>query len=936
MTNPEAACQFTRRRRDRDPRSVPLAFSFEGSLAGPAHEVTVVRWSDPAAATLRDLGQHLRERRPRRELPVASLRGRLEVADRANLRIDRDLGLWGTLPALLWTATAPAAASEAAGMAALGWLVDDIAPEDDAARAAVRRLKDMARGRELLAAARREASVFSWAAAPASGTARPGPENATGFADLADFVARRLEGQEVLAGLGPLRRVAGGYLDANQAELITGPVPGGAFSLVLRVRVLTFPGRATPLVTLELSRRGWARGFRRTASRELSAYALPEAGGTALRFTLRRQRAAEGGHTYQPDGDFAPIARAFGLRLDLTGAEIAAEGHRLPGCPLLVVHKHGTAERSATKQGVPDRDKMEAYRRAGALLAPCGLRPWSGLREVPSATRPTKGREQRWRDRDDDAHRGRFERWRERELARLGACYPGSHRVVVGYHPACRDDAEQVARTLGEVLAGRVQVQLIPIPHDVHGPRAALPAPALPAPAASDIADLRARAWGPFVSEVRRYQADAAGRIDGVLIVAPEWYGATHDDPVNKRAGRIALARELRVPNQYLRPRREEGQRFRADQDPGELFETRTMMAWLDLAWRSVGGVDGARLAEIAADIYGEGAGAGAGRRGADPPDRVLAIGVLRRNRTRLANEPSFVPFAIELDVASGTCTARFAREDGPRMEITAALPLQEAVAELAASGPIRLAPEQAGRQRELQARAQRFFHEAITDSCRRARRPLVLIDAVACRGVWPWVADDKLDGGNVLLDGQLHAEAEWGDVRIVRVRTGNAPKVLLDGYYEGRCAATGEVLRYDAPVWAEAQLYALSDARAPVFLSFGSLLQTGLIRGASCYRDIDGLGKIAGARALYRRGPIRVFTGAWSTPMAVELTVARAAEGESPEQLARFVERLRTLHLHTGDWTAKPAPLYFETTLKQYLADYDLDEEGEEEEVEA
>jgi hypothetical protein len=292
-----------------------------------------------------------------------------------------------------------------------------------------------------------------------------------------------------------------------------------------------------------------------------------------------------------------------------------------------------------------------------------------------------------------------------------------------------------------------------------------------------------------------------------------------------------------------------------------------------------------------------------------------------------LANERSFVPFAIELDVASGVCTARFAREQG---EITPSLPLAETLAQLAASGPIQLASGKADRLKELQAQSQHFFHEVITDFCRRAEWPLVLIDAVACRGVWPWVADAKLDETNVQIAGQIHAEADWGNVRIVRVRIQNAPKVLLDRYYEGECAATGEVFRYDAPKWAEAQLFALADTRAPTYLSFGSRLQTSLIRGSSSYRTTERLNKHKG-ETFYRREPLQPVTGAWSTPNAVEFTVVRTAAGEHPDQLAMFVEWLRTLYRHIGDWTTKPAPLYFERALRDYLADYDLTDEGDE-----
>ncbi len=94
----------------------------------------------------------------------------------------------------------------------------------------------------------------------------------------------------------------------------------------------------------------------------------------------------------------------------------------------------------------------------------------------------------------------------------------------------------------------------------------------------------------------------------------------------------------------------------------------------------------------------------------------MLTVGILRRHMTRLANEKSFVPFAIELDVQRGTCSARFARKRGQSYEITRLLPLPNALVELASSGPIQLATDRTNRREQLRERSERFFHEAITD----------------------------------------------------------------------------------------------------------------------------------------------------------------------------------------------------------------------------
>ncbi len=925
---------FTRKRVDYSEAPVPLAFAFNGSPHQPEYAVTVVGWTATARQVLRDLDGILGKRETRQSLPVVALRGRLEVGVAGNLRLDRRLGIWGQSPTILWAACPPGEARRCVADAVLGWLMDDVPTDTPACSELVQRLRQLHRDDGLVVDTRRTARVFSWEQ-NRSGTAALSRDNACGYTDLADFVVRQLEGKELLPGLGRLRRIAAGQLDTNQAELVTEPIVNSTtpFSLVVRVRVLSFPGRPTPVVILEISRRIWSRALKRTGVKHLSAYAFPRGSNTALRFTLLRRRARPervASYCYEPDADFAPIARAYRLPLDMSGDEIAADGHRRTDCPLLVTHKYGVGERVEAKHGVPDLDKMAAFRRAAAILAPLGLLPWEGLVEVLSPTRATSDRDQKWRGRDkDQGHREAFMRWQAEAKEDIVACFPSAHHIVVGYHSSCYRDAKRAESSLLELLGDGVRLQLIPLPSGVHGPRSALPQPTVEKPRNGDHAELRMQAWSPFIAEVRRYQDDAGIPIDGILVIAPEWYGDghAHDDPVNKRAGRITLAKELRVPVQYLLPEQEDRQKGRRDQDPAERFETRLMMAWLDLAWKNIGRIRTRRLTGVASKIF-PGASADGGAKVL--PDRVLALGILRRNKTQLANQRSFVPFAIELDVDLGTCSASFAREQGSNFEITSPLPLREAIVELASSGPIRLSTVKEKRTEQLQERSQLFFHKVITDFCRRAERPLVLIDAVACRGVWPWVADGSLDPENVLIARHPHAEMDWGQVRIVRVRTQNAPKVLFDRCFMGECAETGESIRYDAPGWAEAKLFKLTDAHANVYLSFGSLIRS-LIRGTSCYREVEGLKQNSGSPRTFSRMTRKPYTGAWSTPDAVELTVVRAAPGESPDDVARFVEWLRTLCQHVGDWTTKPPPLHFEAALKDYLADYDFEEEDEE-----
>jgi len=147
---------------------------------------------------------------------------------------------------------------------------------------------------------------------------------------------------------------------------------------------------------------------------------------------------------------------------------------------------------------------------------------------------------------------------------------------------------------------------------------------------------------------------------------------------------------------------------------------------------------------------------------------------------------------------------------------------------------------------------------------------------------------------------------------------------VLWDREYTGTTEDTGEVIRYHAPDWADAELFKQSEVDAAnVYLSFGSNIRTGRVKGISCYRKIPGM------KAIKQTGKFEVadmeeFRDAWATPTGLEIVVVRP-NGDDPDQVARLVEWLRQCYAHFGEWTTKPAPLFFERVFKEYIADYDF-----------
>lgn len=934
--------ELTRRvvKRESTPKLLrPLALIFAQGVPQPSYDVTVARWSESAHAHLKILSEALKGQGRRVDIPVVGLRGRLELADPANLRLDRSVGRYERTRTILWTETDIQTCKEMMNRAVLGWLVDDVAElaTSDAATHAVDQLKQLARGNRAIETAHRKAQPYMWDATQGK-TAKA--ISSTSYADLADFVARHLAGKNVFPELAGLRRIVSGELEQNQAELMTEPITVGRsrFSLVVRVRVFSYPSRPTPVIAIEFSRRAWISGIReRATAKTITAYALPTDTNRALQFTLRRIRDDEGKWLYQPDDDFAPIARQYFAGKRLTTDDILKHGHQLTGCALLVGLKHGVGERSESKSGVPDLDKVEAFDRIVAALSTINLTPWDSIQEIDSSTRPATDRDQHWRKRDSAKQREtrRYDDWLLEAQRSIQECYVGEHHVVIAVQPGAEDDAAFAENRLQEILKGSVITTRIPIPSNVHGPRNTLPSRELGNPA--ERAARRIAAWATFIETVKRHEGSTGRKVDGVLVIAREWYpNRQHDDTVNKRAGRVAIADGLGVPVQYLRPRTEsQGEdvtrppRGRA-KSPEEIatsidkdFENRLMIAWLDLAYKSLGRVRPQKLAEEVQDVYG-----------ADNyPDRILALGVVRRNKNRfLLNERSFLPYAIELDVERGVCTARFAYEQAETRELTQTelLSMPQALVTLARLGPVQLTSANVGneRRRQLAERTQEFFKRSLADFGQRSRRPLVLIDADTSRSVWPWLKDEELDASNVRLADGFHAQAAWPHARLVRLRTDNSPKVVWDTEFYGIVEKSGEQVRYRAPDWAEADLFKLKDTTvSDVYFSFGSSIRTTRTRGKSCYREIQGMKQVKNPHG-YVAATISKHIDAWATPTGLEIVVIRSG-GDKADQIARLVEWLRQCYAHFGEWTAKPAPLFFESALKQYLADYDLEDDG-------
>lgn len=941
MMNTKTPQRLTKRpKRIDNGNAIPLAFSFSIPIPQVSHQVTVISWTERARSILLQLEPELFLPKP--QLPIRSLRSRLEIAERTSLRLDGQLGFRGKEHTLLWCQRESNDVIADISNAIMGWLIEDVASfirEKSTGEELFQTLKQLCRDRQIVNATRRSSNPLSWSklrTRPPTGTIN------TAFGDLADFVARLVEGKEVFTGCGPMRRIVGSDLSTGEAQLMTDPIQirRGSFSLVMRFMVRTFPGRLTPIVEMHLSRRVWVNALKQSSQvRTLTGYALPPNVPRAFPFTLERESMkGEGRKRFQFGPEFAPLVRAFGTGVFPTVEDILSQGLTSQGCKFVINLKHGASTRSSIKSGVPDLDKWEAFKTVASIVADSGLIPWAGLELVASLPK-ADGMEQHWLNRDveDTDKREEYELWRAEAEATIRDCYKDQYHLVIGIQ---RDniidqDAEEACARLKSILGQSITCSIIPLPNDVHGPRGELPGSA-----AQNVARAaeRMKAWQPFIDAVRFAGQDRP--VDGILIIARKWYGTDNskpDDVVNKRAGRIALARSLKVPIQYFLPRVE--YEDDAETDNGGVnersFEQRLMMAWLDLAYKSIGRVRPGKLIEKAKKLYETEQLSFLD----SYPDRIIGLGVVRRNKTMLVrNESSFMPYVIELDVASGTCRASFAYEDPATHQLTLSemLPLPQALVSIASMGPMQLyrnARDATDYRKIVSQRTQAFFKAQLSACCRESLQPLIVVDADTSRYVWPWLKDDTIDPTNISLDGGYNEQSTWPHARFVRTRTNNAPKVIFYKDAVGTIDETGEEVYAPAPVWAEAMLFRLTDTvpTSHVYLSFGSIVRK-QPRGRSCYHSHWGFAqkRPKNQPQYYEYAELDPYTDAWSTPSALEIVVVRPGTGE-PHQTALLTTWLRQCYAHFGAWTTKPAPLFFEGVLKQYISDFELSDEEEE-----
>ena len=921
-----------------------MAFDIAQGMSQPEKtksELTSLQLGKEFASKLMELSDLLRQRKS--NLRIENLRGRLQLADQRMLRLQLKEDQVGYLSVV--TTTPYPEARRKLNLVIESWLNEQVADGISADEHEQRLLHDLKAysQRGAFTGGSRPMQPFDWTATQRQ-TVKAGDFS---FSDLADYVALALEGQVLWEAQQPMRLVTNAQgQGGGSASLLSEPLGGGDFSYVVNIQVLTFALYQEPMISINISKRNWLgpkdkpKNFIR--NKTLSAYAFPKGSSRVLPFSLRKKKNQKGEWVFETDDSFAPIARAYGLPFPLTLPEILKSGTSFDDCHLLVNVKNGVTQKSSSRKlGAANDDKVEAMQAISDILRGYGLELNQSLIPIATETRDMTREQAHQLKWSLTAEKKLRERWQRDTFAHIDHLYGGQYELLLAYQNEHQEDARWLERHVQQLFGAeggtpRLHIHTVKLPLGVHGPPEQ--------GKATERRERQAARWKEWFTSLKDVQMP---QFDGIIVLAQQWYDHQHDDKINKLITRHELATNFGKPVQFLRPR--------ADMDgkTDDDFERHFMMGWMDLAYQSRGRVTPWTLETAALQIFD--------RRAPQPvlfgelqyPDEVMALGVIRKNKSNFAQTKGTIfPYAIRLSVRTGLCKARIAHvRPQTGIDYGSWMPMEEALTYISSLGEIRIHQAQRGQKKndirtKQSEHIQQFFNICLTEFGKECQRPLAFVDADTSKAYWGWLTDSRINPDNVNLV-IPNAQGNWPNVRLIRVRTDNSPKILTLKRHsaekvqviENESELIGEQAYSDGSSGAETQLYRLGHTNT--FVSFGKRKVQMPVIGSNLSRKLKFVdlkqkylfSKTGQPRAIYKLEEVAPASQQWATPSGVELMVVRDA-GDDPVNLASLAEWLRQNYAHFNEWTVQPAPLSFAKKLKEYVFDMDyadLDEDSEE-----
>jgi hypothetical protein len=532
--------------------------------------------------------------------------------------------------------------------------------------------------------------------------------------------------------------------------------------------------------------------------------------------------------------------------------------------------------------------------------------------------------------------------------AAMQRLYPNERPLLFIFYEAHLQTEAKLLQKVTQLLWGdTLKVKISRLPENTHRPKEILPGKELKA---KERSRERIKAWESTAQQIKKLNQPTF-----CLIMARQFYpnpngqnNVKPDDKVNKPSTRKALAM-ADAGVQFILPiekTRKANHLKLAD------FFHRMQSALKDLIFAHSGRIDNVKekVDKYLQNIPPEAR-----------PKEIIAITIERKQQGRARGkiEDTFLPIAIRLNVDTGKCEFRCAYKKG-NLVISPWINFSDARAFVAELTPIKLA-DKLDNDEARKTRFMEFVKQIISESVEAGKQPLVMIDSTNSVQLWPWLADIRINANEINLGSYQDMQVDWQGARIIRIRQELAPGIiekksrhLIETSLED--TRTKEELKKLPPdkkipsassATGLFRLSATNKTGCVAYLSVARELPHQHTRGQSCYRSTYTLVKKtddskelvcnkAGLKVsqLTKQAP---FAGRWPTPNPLEIVVTLRQPEDNPDDLAALVESLRYGFGHYSDWTALPAPLFFERFVRDYISDFTIeDDETESDEADS
>ncbi|TAY52976.1 RNaseH domain-containing protein [Rhizobium leguminosarum] len=930
-----------------DPSSSPesiqvLGFRFNPDAA-PSLSSTKLAWSGRAIDTLRSISEIAAAsgQDAGLKLPYSTLRALLSASLPNPLYVASDLSLpnRSTSERTFSTPFAEcqgdgADCGRAVNAALRSWVSKVLAPWAEARGVPselVAQLVDIALENELVDVSQ------GYGAAP--GAAEP---NFSKLRDLVHSALRSaLAGKELFEGLGSVRCLIRSKPQDNSISFLSFPTraSGGSWSMNARLTVETLPGEAIPFVRLDVSRTRWCGEVPSSfmpRQRKISATVFGVDDKRAVSFDVPIVK----GQVQEPeDPAYALSALRSGIDIGQSFASLIKAG---PDEGAFVGIRFAPAYEPAPTiaTGATELDWLECYDRILAEMQ--GMFTPLESRSVPKTKRTARKNEDipalnaasiledvaralGHNDIDNKAIADAWDALHGGELPKGVAMGPDVQSARRRFDDLKQGNAERLTKTFGDtaptivvlsgnasegaaiveivqtLFAGRIKIENRLMPTGVHGSRKSLPGSEK---VARERYDLRLQAWRPLAELLR----DDFGP-SRVLVHATRF----QDDPVNKIAGRVALARYGDCNVQYLDAR---------GRNANEWF-FRIQAAVLDLLFGHSGLVS--PVAENVAQAFPDALTA---------PKSILGISVVAQNQTYGRSSSSFF-LCVKIEVATGKTTATAACPKDGDLEFKGPLPFFDLLKTVAGWEGTSV-----GNRDTAKSAFQQFLSTVVEAACDQGENPLVMIDGTHGRSLWPTIANSGWAGPHVLDNRSFVAARDWPGARIVRIQESIEPHVITRKFrryvgFDAESSKIGDGIAKPVPTLTDAGRLLRIDGAAENYISVGDLDgQQKIAKGLSVYRVLSHFKKVANIdpppgledRKIYEPSPRDLTAEPYKLPGVIGVLVLHHLPEDDADRIAGLCHGLRNGFGHTRSPTKLPTPLFQTRKVAEYIPAYVLE----------